>query len=148
MAHQKKVAILIFAKVSGNLLESLLSFSLVSYYLVIGTVSYHQDVERPTPFVYVAWAASLIGMFYKGVSAMIRLTETDIPEGVPAVIIFALVLLLPFMLIALLPAILIAEDRNGIYTSFCPELISSIKFVVYSVIWGAPMTIYMISYLW
>jgi len=142
-AHRKKVAVLIFAKLSGNLLESFLSFSLVSYYLVIGTVSDHQDVERPTPFVYVAWAASLVGMFYKGVSAMIILNETDIPKAVPIVIISWLVL------IALLPATLIAEDRYGIHTTFFPEVTSIklevlYKLAVYSVIWGTAMTICMI----
>jgi len=51
--RRKKVMKLIVSKISGNLLESLLSFSLVSYYLILGTVSDHPDVERPTPFVYL-----------------------------------------------------------------------------------------------
>jgi len=52
--HRKKLARLILGKVAGNLLESILSFSLVSYYLIVGTVSSHPDVEKPSPFVYLA----------------------------------------------------------------------------------------------
>jgi len=52
--QRKELRRIILAKVSGNLLESLLSFSLVSYYLIIGTVSSHPDVQRPSRSVYLS----------------------------------------------------------------------------------------------
>lgn len=45
---------ILIGKISGNLIESLLSFSLISYYLVVGTVSDHPDVPQPSPLVYLA----------------------------------------------------------------------------------------------
>jgi len=145
--QRKKLLSLIVSKVSGNLLESALSFSLVSYYLIMGTVSDHPDVGRPTPFIYIAWAASLLGMFYKGCSTAIRVDgEFEIME-IPFVIIGGIVVLMPFMLFALLPAILIAQDKNGIHSILFPELISSSKFLVYFLLWGCPALIVLITIL-
>jgi len=144
--QRKELTSLILAKVSGNLLESMLSFSLVSYYLIIGTISYHPDVQKPSPLVYLSWAASVLGMFYKGASAVFETKEenTDGISEVMVVVLIGIFILLIVVLIALLPAILIAQDRNGIHTALCPEVISSYKLWVYCTVWGIPMTVYSI----
>lgn len=126
----------------GNLLESLLSFALVSYYLVVGTVSFDPDVERPSPFVYLTWAASFLGMVYKGCSIYLRDEEGEHTlNEIPWVIVCGILVFMSFMLFALLPAFLVAEARNEFWTSLCPEAISSNVAAVYFIIWGLPLTI-------
>jgi len=86
-------------------------------------------------------------MFYKAVSAVVETKDLDIPEDIPFLLISGIIILMPFMLIALLPAILIAEDRNGIHSILCPEVISSNKLAVYCTVWGIPMILFLIYYL-
>merc|ERR1719369_68762 len=78
-------------------------------------------------------------MLYKGMSATIRLHDDS--DDIPVILVGGLVCICPFMLFALLPAILIAQDRNGVYTAFCPKAISSTIPGVYFLVWGLPLAL-------
>lgn len=74
-------------------------------------------------------------------SVAVRLADDSIADDFPVILVAGLVAISPFMLFALLPAILIAQDRNGVYTALCPKAIASSIPGVYVVIWGFPLAL-------
>jgi len=61
----KKLHDLSFCVHIGGVVESLISFAMVSYYIISGTVAFHIDVKRPDDFTYLAWIFSYLGIIYK-----------------------------------------------------------------------------------
>jgi len=125
-------------KLSGSLVESLLSFALVSYYLIIGTASFHQDVSEPSMLVFAAWFASIIGIMYKGYCAAtseVFYNAQDLTEVLS--VGFAVTML--FILFALFPAFLLAQNRNAVHVLLCPEAIFSSIPLSYLLFWGVPI---------
>jgi len=49
----------------GGLSESMMSFSLVSYILISGTFTTHEDVQKPGDIILFTWIFSYIGILYK-----------------------------------------------------------------------------------
>jgi len=52
-------------KYSGCFFESVLSFGVVSYCMISGTVSQHKDISKPSSYEYLCWISSFIAIFYK-----------------------------------------------------------------------------------
>jgi len=135
---------LLTGKVAGNLVESFLSFSLVSYYLIMGTMPFHPhpDITEPPSELYLAWTASLLGILYKAYRLAISTRDGDFDISSFLLIIFVgLSFILPFMLVALLPPVLLAQDRNGIHTILCPVSISSNIGATYALFWCLPFPV-------
>jgi len=65
MSMNEDLFTLSFVKYSGCFLESVLSFGVVSYCMISGTVSEHKDISKPSSFEYLCWMLSFIAIFYK-----------------------------------------------------------------------------------
>jgi len=49
----------------GGIVESLTSFCVVSYCIISGTVTDHEDVTQPTTLAYLSWITSYMGILFK-----------------------------------------------------------------------------------
>jgi len=132
----------------GGIVESLISFCVIAYYIISGTVSDHPDVSEPQNLTYLTWIFSYFGILYKMVVFdqfelyRRRISETQINhyrredeiqktgwktfcrdkiEG-----ILRMALPLWFMtLCTVVPAFILAQRRNNIKIPICPEVLSS-----------------------
>lgn len=125
------------AKLWGSLLESVLSFALVSYYIIVGTASFHQDVSKPSTLLFASWFASIIGMMYKGYCATISKHDKGLDFAFFLINGFAATML--FILVALFPACVVAQNRNAVDVPLCPKANFSSIPLTYFLFWGIPI---------
>jgi len=118
----------------GGLVESLMSFTVVGYCIILGTVAHHQDVTTPSILEYLSLISSYFGILFK-IFIFITADEnwkTIIPREKQRTcfkrvleIINAKLSLWFLTNCIVLPAFILAQNTNKVSIPMCPDVISS-----------------------
>jgi len=126
--------------ISFTLVESFISFCIVSYVLISGTVSLHEDVQKPSQIEWFSWLTSYLGLVYKCMALGKLMMEgsedeessqsknTFSVEMICSASIYAILtwfVILYYTFFFLLPAFILAQNRNSVIIPIFPEVFSS-----------------------
>jgi len=138
----------------GGVVESLISFTLVSYYIISGTVAYHKDVKKPSEITFLTWIFSCFGIIYKMLTfdhyeTYIKTKYSAGNEWPKSLRISYSILSVWFMLLlCVLPAFIHAQFDNGVILDIFPEALSDSIAVSYLVPTFVLVSVWMRRFYW
>jgi len=144
----------------GGVVESLISFTLVGYYIISGTVAYHEDVKKPSEITFLAWILSYLGIIFKMLTfdhydsyteykAKTRKRAGNGYWWQTVLRVSKSILSVWFMLLlCVLPAFISAQFNNGVILDIFPEALSDSIAVSYLVPTFILVSVWMRRFYW